>query len=350
MKEGLPLGRTTQQNKITTPELIDQISQENKELYQEYIAYLHSIDRSKTTIYQYEQDLNIFFVWNLQKNKNKFFTEITKRDFIKYQTYLISENGNSSNRVRRLKSVISSMSKYIEDILDDEFPNYKNVISHVPSSVNQPTREKTVMTKEQVDQVLDLLVEQKEYQKACLFALACFSGSRKSELLRFKVSYFKPEYIVFGALYKTPENIKTKGRGSQGHMLPRFTLAKDFDPYLKLWMDEREKLQIDSDWLFVTKNTNTWIQTKSSTVDKWFEKLSEQMGFPIYCHALRHHFFTELKRHNIPDSVVIQIAGWKSSEMLKIYNDLTIDDELGKYFDEGGIKKDIKDGKINDLK
>ena len=28
--------------------------------------------------------------------------------------------------------------------------------------------------------------------------------------------------------------------------------------------------------------------------------------------------------------------------MVKIYNDTNIDDELGKYFDEGGIKKTLK--------
>ena len=344
------MGRTTTQNKITTPELLDQINPQNKDLVKEFISYLYSVDRSHNTVYQYEQDLNIFFVWNLQNNKNKFFVDVSKKDFIRYQGYLVGINKNSPKRVRRLKSVLSSLSKYIEDILDLEYPDFRNVISKVPSPVNQTVREKTVLEKEQIEEILAMLVEQAEYQKACLFALAAYSGSRKSELLRFKTSYFEPENIVYGALYKTPEKIKTKGHGSQGLMLPRFTLSNEFNPYFKLWMEEREKLGVDSEWLFVTKNSDKWIQTKTSTVDKWFEKISEQVGYAVYPHCLRHHFCTMLKKYNIPDSVIVGIVGWKTASMLQVYNDSTVDDEIGKYFDEDGVKKDIKDGKLSDLK
>jgi site-specific recombinase XerD len=346
----LKLGRKTQQNKITSPELIAQIDPQNLSLIKEYIAYLYSVDRSKKTISQYEQDLNMFFVWNLQSNKNKFFVDITKKDYVRYQGYLIGKNGNSPNRVRRLKSVISSLSKYIENILDDTYPNFKNQINKIESPAKQAVRDKTVVDREYVDKLLNSLVEQKQYQKACFLALAAFSGARKSELLRFKVNYFDPSNIVFGALYKTPEKMITKGRGSKGKALTRFTLVKDFEPYFNLWMSERKEMGIESEWLFVTRKQDSWIQTKTSTVDKWAEKLSESTGIPIYWHAFRHFFTTELKRHNIPDSVIQNIIGWESSAMILVYTDLTIDDEIGKYFDEGGIKQNIKSGTLNELK
>jgi len=57
-----------------------------------------------------------------------------------------------------------------------------------------------------------------------------------------------------------------------------------------------------------------------------------------------------LKKYNIPDSVIVGIVGWKTASMLQVYNDSTVDDEIGKYFDEDGVKKDIKDGKLSDLK
>ena len=342
-------GRKTQQNKLTTPELIAQINPENTDLIQEFVSYLHSVGRAKKTIYQYEQDLNIFFVWNLQHNKNKFFIDVSKKDYVRYQGFLIGVNGNSPKRVRRIKAVISSLSKYIENILDDLYPDFKNQINKIESPANEAVREKTVVDREYVDKLLTLLVERKQYQKACFLALAAFSGSRKSELLRFKVSYFKPENIVYGALYKTPEKILTKGRGA-GKLLTRYVLSNDFDPYLKLWLEQRQELQIDSDWLFVTKKPEGWIQTKTSTVDKWAEKLTAEAGIPIYWHAFRHFFTTELKRHNIPDSVILLIVGWASADMVNIYSDLTADDEIGKYFDEGGIKQDIKVGVLSDLK
>lgn len=343
------MGRSTQQNKITSPELLDQINQQNKDLVKEFISYLYSVDRSHNTVYQYEQDLNIFFVWNLQNNKNKFFVDVNKKDFIRYQGYLVGVNKNSPKRVRRLKSVLSSLSKYIEDILDDQYPNFKNIIHKIESPANQTVREKTVIDREFVDKLLNSLVEEKQYQRACLVALAAFSGARKNELLRFKVSYFTPENIVYGALYKTPEKIKTKGRG-KGKFLNKYCFVKDFDPYLNLWIEERKVLGIDSDWLFVTKSNDSWIQTKSSTVDKWFEKLSEQFNIPIYCHVFRHFWTSEMQRHNIPDSVTLKLCGWDSADMVNLYSDLSVDDEIEKYFDENGVKQDIKEGKLSDLK
>ena len=54
---------------------------------------------------------------------------------------------------------------------------------------------------------------------------------------------------------------------------------------------------LNPDWLFVTKNADSWIQTKPSTVDKWFEKISDEFPqVPFYPHALRHFNTTMMKK------------------------------------------------------
>ena len=208
----------------------------------EFIEYLVSVDRSPTTITGYNSDLEIFFVWNYLSNNNKFFIDLTKRDIIKFQNYLLTINKNSSNRIRRIKSTLSSLSNFIECVLDDDYPQFRNIIRKIESPIKQEVREKTVLTDEQVDYLLDYLVEHKKYQQACAFALAVCSGSRKSELSRFKADYFKDEDIIYGSLYQTPEKIKTKGRSSSGKPLTRYTLYHKFKKYLDLWLEEREKI------------------------------------------------------------------------------------------------------------
>ena len=115
------MGRKTKQNNITSDELLSKINPENKRLKQDFMTYLQSIQRSEKTIKGYDNDIDIFFVWNLLNNNNKFFVDVSKRDIISYQNYLINDNGNSPARVRRLKSSLSSLSNYVSNILDDEF-------------------------------------------------------------------------------------------------------------------------------------------------------------------------------------------------------------------------------------
>ena len=51
----------------------------------------------------------------------------------------------------------------------------------------------------------------------------------------------------------------------------------------------------------------------------------------------------------IPSAVVQKIIGWSSSDMVNLYNDNEVDEELGEYFDENGIKENIKSSSLADL-
>lgn len=342
------MGRKTKQNSITSPELISQINPENIRLIEDYMTYLKSIQRSENTLRGYLNDLHIFMVWNLQNNKNKLFVELSKRDIISYQNWLLNNNENSPARVRRLKSTLSSLSNYIENILDDEYEGYRPIIRRVESPINQPVREKTILEDEQIDKLLDFLVEKKQYAKACCLALAACSGRRKSELLRFKVEYFNDENIIYGSLYKTPEKIKTKGRGL-GKFLTAYVMSNKFKPYLDLWLNQRKEMGIESEWLFPTQDKNgEWIQMNPDTLNSWALTFTNFLGVDFYWHSLRHYFCTQLARLNIPDSVIKEIIGWESLEMVQLYKDISADEEIGKYFDENGVKE-IKQGKLSDL-
>ena len=67
----------------------------------------------------------------------------------------------------------------------------------------------------------------------------------------------------------------------------------------------------------------------------------------FYFHCLRHNFTTGLVENNLPSKVITDIVGWSNENMIQIYNDQEVDDVLGDYFDENGIKevekKTIKD-------
>lgn len=340
------MARKTKQNKITSPELLAQVNPENLRLMEDYLTYLRSIQRAETTIRGYRNDLEIFWVWCLQHADNKFFVNMSKRDIVAYQNWLLTQNENSPARIRRLKSTLSSLSNYVEAILDDEYQGYRPIIRKIESPINQPVREKTVLTDEQCDALLNSLVSNRQYEKACCVALALCSGRRKSELVRFKVSFFTDENIIYGSLYKTPERIITKGRGG-GKPLTCYVLSERFKPYFELWMAQREKDGIKSDWLFPDKKEPNK-QLPVTTLDSWAESFSKILGVSWYWHACRHAFTTDLSKSGVPDSVIKQIVGWESLEMVQVYKDTDADEEIGKYFCDGEIKQ-VEATKLSEL-
>lgn len=330
--------RTTVYNLITNEENLSRINKKNIDLMNDFLDYLVSIDRSPTTIKGYKNDLEIFFCWNLENNDNKYFVDLTKREIAKFQKYALSEWGWSTNRLSRVKAALSSMSNYIENILDDEIENYRAIVRKVESPVKNTVREKTIITDDEVNTILNTLVEQKKYQIACLFALAAFGGARKSELLRYKVSYFDDENIMpDAALYRTPEKIQTKGRGSNGKMLTKYTLL-DFKKYFDLWMNERKEKGIEGEYIF---------NISIGTVDYYADVISEILGRPFYFHSLRHFLCSRLFRIGLPSDIIQEYFGWSSADMLNIYNDNEASDSFGKYFTADGIKG--SDATINDL-
>lgn len=323
-------------NSITTPELLSQVCLENKELLSDFLDYLRSVQRSETTIAGYKNDIQIAWVWNLLHNNNIPYVDWTKRQVVRYQNWLLNENSNSPARVKRLKASLSSLGNYIESVLDEEYPTFRNIVNKVKSPVNQPVREKTIFTTEQIDNLLGELTLKKKYDKACALALALYSGRRKSELLRFRVDDFNESRLVCGgSLYKTGK-IKTKGQGIQGKQLECFCLAKQFAPHLNRWLEYRKEHNIESEWLFPSKKDPSK-HMGVSTLNSWAVTFSNILNMDFYWHAMRHMTVTMFIRAGIPETAIQQYIGWSDISMVPIYSDIQADEQLGMYFTENGI-------------
>lgn len=345
------MGRSTVYNHIVSKEKMDMVNPENIELGEDWLEYLQSIDRSPQSIVAYRNDLKIFWVWNLEFNKNKFFTDLTKREIAKFQNHALNTWGWSPNRIRRVKSCLSSLSNYIENVLDDEeeFQNFKPIIRKIENPVKNVVREKTVLSDEQVENLLDTLVERKEYERAAGVAIVAFSGMRKAELLQMKVEYFNEDHFVYDAMWKT-DKIRTKWFGRLGHQMEKFVLygAK---PYIDLWLQYRKENGIESEWMFLTKTRQedgSHIYHARKDVSAWTEEFTDILGEDFYFHCLRHYTCTRLHRLNLPSHVIQEFFGWASSEMLQIYNDVTAEDEFEKYFDKNGVKE-VQQGTLSEL-
>lgn len=267
-----------------------------------------------------------------------------------FQNYLV-KNQLSPARIRVLRSTISSLSDFCCDILDEEYKwrNFKNIVNKIKAPSLTSVREKTILEEEDCKRLLDFLVSKEQYQKACAFALAWASGRRKSELPRIKRHHIKEENIVYG-LYKTPEKIESKGKGINGKQIHMYILKSKFKPYFDLWMQEREKLGVpdDIDDIFILKKEGKWVPIKTSTLDSWSKYFSSFLGIDFYWHCMRHQFTTELVKANIPATVIKEIINWASTNMVDHYTDIEVDDRLGEFFGNDGIKQ-IEKKNLSDI-
>ena len=318
----------------------DKVCEANRKLVKNFLQYLKSNNKSPQTIFQYENWLKIFFCWNYTENEDKFFIDLKKRDFINYFGYL-RDLDVSSNRIASLKSVLSALSNEIELLYEDEYPHFKNQLRSLEAIHITTVREKTVLTNEDLVNILQKLVDKKEFQAACYLALVCASGSRKAELIQMKVEFFCPKNEIYdGYMYITPP-IRSKGRGKEGKRIKKYVIKEAFKPYFDLWMEERERLGIDSEYLFVSTKNKQYTPATISTANTLARKISEIGEVDFYSHSGRHFFATMLKRQNFPDDIVVQIFSWQSAEMLKIYNDIPPEEYMQDFFKTLN-KKEVK--------
>ena len=340
------MARKTKMNSLTSPETLALVNPENMRLKDDFLNYLKSVQRSPGTIHGYSSDLDIFFVWVLQNADNKDFAKVSKRDIVAFQNWLINENENSPARVRRIKAAISSLSNFVEAVLDeeDEYKNFRSIVRKIENPVLTAVRDKTIWENGELEDLLNRLVEGGEIKKACFVALGLYSGRRKAELTRYRVVDFDDANIICnGALYKTKDPIKTKGQGL-GKYIHCYTLAKPFKPYFDIWMKYREEHGIDSEWLFPDASDPTQ-PLKTSTITSWTQTFTRMTGKDFYMHSLRHAFVSNLSRAGLPDGVIQRLVGWDTADMVNVYKDIDADEEIAMYFDENGeIKADATIG------
>lgn len=331
--------RKTFRKIITTPEKLKEINPKNQKLVTSFLNNLKK-NHSEKTIKVYKSNFEIFFVWNLENNDNKFFIDLKKRELNDFFGFCVEELQWNSARYSNMHSSLSSLSNYIENMLDDDYPEFRNIVKKIEKLPNEKVREKTVFREEVIDAFLKKLKEEKRYQEACYLALVISCGARFSELLRFTTDLIDEKNTIFDGLFlETKSAIKTKGRGKNGKMLKKYIIKDIFLPYYKLWLPERTKIMEEHEVephnsIFIKKNGEP---AQESTVRSWIKKWEKELNENVYVHSFRHYACTYLC-DLIDESLVKELFGWESADMVGIYNDASVFDRK---WDLDKIKKKL---------
>lgn len=335
------MARETFKKIITSEELISNINPKNKKLVDRFIKNF-STKRAESSVKVYLSNFNIFFCWNLENNDDKFFINIKKIEFMDFFDYCCTELKWSPNRYANMWSSLNSLSTFIENYLDDSYPDFRNQVRKIEKQPKANVRKKTILTETQVNNLLKHLSEI-DSQQACMLALACYSGARISELFRFTTDIIDENNLAYEDLFiETTQEIKTKGRGKLGKSLYKYILKDPFLPYYKKWLKDRSIIMKNNNqnhnYLFIKKNGEpASVDSARSYIKIWEKYLindepsnKEHNVVHLYAHAFRHYLCTYLAKIGLEQELIVEIFGWSSSDMFNIYNDMTSKDKKWK--------------------
>jgi len=224
------------------------INKENRELVEEFLEINNQL--SPRTSEQYKTCLRQFFYYAYENLRDKVFYKITKRDFMKYMSYM-QDRGLSSSAIGLRKSAVSSFCNYIENIVMDDVEEYKgfrNFTRGMPPLPKNKVFNKIAITEDEYKIMIKHLKKEKNYLGLAWVATAFNVGSRRSELIQFKkeiLDYPIPE----GQNYVLSHIVRGKGKSHDGKPL-QYMINSDALKYIKLWIENRDH---DSEYIFTVK-------------------------------------------------------------------------------------------------
>ncbi|MCR8641548.1 site-specific integrase [Paenibacillus sp. N1-5-1-14] len=219
-------------------EMLKQIPEEHLLLMKEYLE-ISSGSLSSQTVDQYRSALGQFFWWVHVALNDKSIEKISKRDFMRYLSYL-SNRGMSSSGQALKKAAVSSFSNYIENVVaddDEKFKTFRNFTRGLPSIPKNVVYNKVKITKDEYDLLISTLLEDENYLGATWVATAFNIGARRSEIPQLKseiLSYPLPE----GQNYIMSHMVRLKGRGEDGKQEP-YMVNTDALEFMKMWIEKR---------------------------------------------------------------------------------------------------------------
>lgn len=313
-----------------TDEMWNQVNEHNRYIVQEYFDTNPQL--SKKTVIQYWSALKQFFWFIKIKCKNKPLYEITKRDFLKYRSYLM-EHGLSSSGLNLKKAAVSSLCNFIETIIADEEEDYKtfrNFTRGLPALAKNQVYEKIKVSVDEYQLMMKVLEDKEDYLGMAWTATAFNVGGRRNEIRQFKteiLDYKKEE----GKNYILTHTVRGKGKSVDGKPL-RFMCNEEAIKYMKLWVEKRG---YKHEYIFTTKYGGEIKQISESWANYFCKNvLSKIVGRRINPHLFKASAITYLLEQGKDIKAVSKfIAHHKDVSTTQIYDLRDLSDERNKLFE-----------------
>ena len=312
-----------------TDEMWQMIKPRHRELVEEYLdVNTHLSPRTKK---QYTSGLRHFFWWVHEILNDKPLEKISKRDFMRYMSFM-QNRGLSSSGMAFKKSAVSAFNIYIEDIVADDLPDtsggFRNFTRGLQLIPKNQVYSKEAVTYDEYQLLMSTLKDDENYLGMAWVATAFNTGARRSEIIQFKTEMLDYS-IPKGLNYVMSHTVMGKGRA--GGKPIEFMVNEEALKYMRLWVEKRG---YDHEYIFTTsynggsQMSDAWANIFCSDV------LSDIIGRRINPHIFKASAVTYLLEQGVPMSLVSKhIAHHESVETTSGFYDLRdFEDEKNQIF------------------
>lgn len=315
------------------PEVTDEmwlkVNDDYRTLAEEFITVQ---DLSPASKKQYTSVLRQFGWYMYNSMNNKPFYKISKRDFMRYLSYLRDNRKMSSSAIGLRKSIVSSLCNFIENIIAEDEENYKsfrNFTRGLPPIPKNRVYEKVKVTKDEYDMMMSLLEEDENWLGMAWLATAFRVGARRSEIIQFKteiLDYPIPE----GQSYVLSHIVRGKGKSTDGKPLEYMT-PLDVLPYWRKWVECRG---YESEYIFTTKYGNEIKPMSAAWADDFCSNtLSDMLERRVNVHIFKNSCVTYLLESGVDINLVSKfVAHHNDISTTQIYDLRDFEDEKNQIF------------------
>ena len=314
-----------------TEEMWGRVLHEHRSLVDEFLEV--NAQLSPQTRQQYRSALRQWFYFVHSHLNDKPLHTITKRDFLKYMSYLQSRNMSSSALAFK-KAAVSSLNNYIENVVsedDEKYERFRNFTKNLPQIAKNQVYQKVKITREEYQYMLDVLLAQDNYLGAAWVATAFNSGARRAELIQLKTEIL--EYsIPEGQNYLLSHVVRGKGKSVDGKPLT-YMINMEAIKYIKMWVEKRNYTH---EYIFTTKHSGQVKQMSNSWADRFCKNvLSPMLGRRINPHIFKASCISFLLESGVDIALVSKYIAQHEdvATTAKFYDLRDFEEEKNKIFD-----------------
>ena len=281
------------------------INNENLRLLQKYKMDMVLRDLSQKTIDAYENDLQQWFIYILDKQFNQKVTDLTEDDITEF-FYFCKLEGNNTNRMKRRMASVSAFYKFLRK---------KKLIAENPTEFldrpkhGLPITVQTFLTKEQVKLLRQKLVEygNLQLQTYVMFSLSTMARVNAVAHVRWDMVDFENRMV---------RNVLEK----EGKIVDLF-FSEEVKELLLSLQAQRQRSEInDYGWVFFTGRCDENKPVSNTTLNEWCKLAGSFIGVEtLHPHDFRHSGATLLKNAGMPLEDISLLLSHSGTDVTRKY-------------------------------